>query len=250
MSRPGSTRVLIASNSRTYRLVLLDDQGANVLSRVTQIGIDGGLLDAAGIAARRRADPGRRGAGRPHRRFPCARGRAPGVVNSAAAPFKNLAFDREPAAADADHRLPYPQVMEFRGSSDGADDRFVMTTRLSSFRRWRRPAQYEGDLAAASIHRMIALVKHEIDGRDMFMLRELESAAETAGERLIAIQDESGVTTNYRTVRCRFEDAVNFMVTEGSTCVHHMAIGNMALVAAITTANRKAGGYPTLSRRD
>jgi spore coat protein A len=210
-------RVLNASNSRTYRLVLLDDRGANVLDRVRQIGTDGGLLDAPVsppadgliLAPAERADL--------IVDFRDLRGRRLVLVNAATAPFTGAAFDRAPGTADAEHRLPYPQVMQFRVSSEPADDTFVMPTRLSGFRRMNA-----SNLAATCVQRMVALVKHEVDGHDMFMLHELvASDAPIEGERLLAIQDESGVTTNYRTVAERFEDTVNFMVADGSTEVWH-----------------------------
>jgi spore coat protein A len=210
-------RVLNASNSRTYRLVLLDEQGASVLNRVTQIGTDGGLLDVPV------SPPGDGLVLAPAERadlivdFRGLRGQRLVMVNTAAAPFKGLAFDRQPGTADPDHRLPYPQVMELRVASEASDDRFVMPTRLSGYHR----LSTEG-LAAASVNRMVALVKHEVDGHDMFMLHELVPSSEsTSGEPLIAIQDESGVITSYRTVAERFEDTVNFMVIDGSTEVWH-----------------------------
>jgi FtsP/CotA-like multicopper oxidase with cupredoxin domain len=122
------------------------------------------------------------------------------LVNTAAAPFTGAGFDKEPGASDPEHRLPYPQVMQFRVGSE----------------------QSGSDLSAASVQRMVALVKHEVNEQDMFMLHELQpSSAPTTGEPLIAIEDESGVTTTYTTVAERFEDTVNFMIVDGSTEVWH-----------------------------
>lgn len=210
-------RVLNASNSRTYRLVLLDEHGTNLLDRVTQIGTDGGLLaepvrvpaDGLTLAAAERADL--------IVDFRRLGGRRVMVVNTAAAPFKGAAFDRAPGTPDEKQRIPYPQVMEFRVSPQWTDDPFTMPARLSGFRRTTA-----AEVPADSVHRMVALVKHEVDGRDMFMLHELlPSPAPAADEPLISIQDESGAVVNYRTVAKRFEDTVNFMVAEGSTEVWH-----------------------------
>jgi len=56
---------------------------------------------------------------------------------------------------------------------------------------------------------MVALLKHEVDGHDMFMLHELVPVdGANAGEALIEVQDENGVVTKYRTVAQRFEDTV------------------------------------------
>jgi spore coat protein A len=210
-------RVLNASNSRTYRLVLLDEHGTNVLDRVTQVGTDGGLLDAPvsppgdglvlGSAERADLIVDFRGLG----------GKRLTMVNAAAAPFKGTAFGRPPGTADEEHRVPFPQVMQFRVAPEPVDDPFVMPKRLSSFRRMNGDA-----LAAASVERMIALVKHEIDEHDVFMLHELlPTTVPAAGEPLIAVEDESGVVTHYRTVAQRFEDTVNFMIADGSTEVWH-----------------------------
>ena len=209
-------RVLNASNSRTYRLVLLDEHGTNLMDRVTQIGTDGGLQaapvsppgDGLILASAERAD-----LIVDFRRFS---GQRLLLVNTAAAPFKGAKFDHASGLPDPDYLVPYPQVMEFRVSSDRTDDPFVMPARLSSFRRLSAAD------TANSIHRMVGLVKHEIDGRDMFMLHELlPSPVPRPGEPLISIQDESGVVTNYRTAAERFEDTVNFIVAEGSTEVWH-----------------------------
>jgi spore coat protein A len=210
-------RVLNASNSRTYRLVLLGEQGMSVSDRISQIGTDGGLLDAPvslpadglTLAPAERADliVDFRGLG----------GQRLILINTAPAPFKGIPFNGTPGTADAVNRLPYPQVMEFRVSSEKSDDQSTLPARLSSFRRMRGE-----DIEATCVQRMVALVKHEVDGHDMFMLHELvPTLAPAAGESLIAIQDETGTTTNYLTVAMRFEDTVNFMIAEGSTEVWH-----------------------------
>jgi spore coat protein A len=208
-------RVLNASNSRTYRLVLLDEHGANLLDRVTQIGTDGGLLpepvrvpvDGLTLAAAERADV--------VVDFRRLGGRRVIVVNTAAAPFKGAPFDRPPGTPDEKQRIPYPQVMEFRVSTDRTDDPFSMPARLSGFRRTTA-------VPADSVHRMVALVKHEVDGRDMFMLHELlPSPTQAPDESIISIQDDSGAVVNYRTAAERFEDTVNFVVADGSTEVWH-----------------------------
>jgi spore coat protein A len=107
--------------------------------------------------------------------------------------------------------------MQFRVASERTNDPFRMPTRLSGFRRVK-----VDDLPSTCVQRMVALVKHEVDGHDMFMLHELVPAdAPNHSEPTIEVQDESGVVTNYRTVAKRFEDTVNFMVADGSTEVWH-----------------------------
>jgi spore coat protein A len=210
-------RVLNASNSRTYRLVLLDEHGTNLLDRVTQIGTDGGLLDAPvsppadglilGSAERADLIVDFRG----------LHGQRLTWVNTAAAPFKGAAFEHPPGTADAEHRVPFPQVMQFRVSPQPVNEPFVLPKRLSTFRRMSGE-----DVANASVQRMIALVKHEVDGHDMFMLHELlPSPAPIIGQPTISIEDESGTVTHYQTAAERFEDTVNFMIADGSTEVWH-----------------------------
>jgi FtsP/CotA-like multicopper oxidase with cupredoxin domain len=210
-------RIVNGSNSRTYRLVLLNERGENLKDHLTQIGADGGLLDVPVsppgdgliLAPAERADL--------IVDFRNFRGQRLVLVNTAISPFKGTAYNHESGTADAEHLLPYPQVMQFRVSSVQTDDPFRMPTRLSSFRRVRAD-----DLPSTCVQRMVALVKHEVDGHDMFMLHELiPSDAASAGDALIEVQDETGIVTKYRTVAQRFEDTVNFMVADGSTELWH-----------------------------
>lgn len=107
-------RLYNGSNSRTYRLHLIDDTGAGVADRVLVVGTEGGLLwqahrlgadDPVLLAPAERADL-----------LIDLRGLAGGhvyVVNSANAPFS---AQDAPAPADLttprpDARLPFPQVM-------------------------------------------------------------------------------------------------------------------------------------------
>jgi spore coat protein A len=183
------------------------------MDRVTQIGTDGGLLaspvalaaDGLTLGPAERADL--------IVDFRRLSGRRLVLMNTAPAPFKGASFDAVPGTAEPQHGIPYPQVMQFRVSPDSTDDPFTMPTRLSNFHRIT-----SADLPANCVHRMVALVKQEVAGRDMFTLHELLPApAASRRQTTIAIQDESGTTTNYRTAAERFEDTVNFIVSEGST---------------------------------
>ncbi len=206
-------RLLNGSNSRFYRLVLLDEQGNLALDKITQIGTDGGLLgrpvavpqDGLILAPAERADL--------IVDFRTLRGQRLTLVNTAGAPFDNSPATQPPGTPDLDNRLPHPEVMEFRVSSQPVDDPFVLSATLSSsYRRLehdRLPPNHQ--------HRLVALVEYP-DG--MLTLRELAEVQEgeaTAGEALIAMTDEQGKTMQYRTVAKQFEDTVNWFVAYGST---------------------------------
>ena len=206
-------RLLNGSNSRFYRLVLLDEQGKVALDRITQIGTDGGLLgqpvavppSGLILAPAERADL--------IVDFRALRGQRLILVNTAGAPFDNSPATQAPGVPDQDNRLPQPEVMEFRVSSQPVEDPFVLPETLSSsYRRFehdRLPPDHQ--------HRLVALVEFP-DG--MLTLRELAEVLEedaAAGEALIAIADEQGKTVQYRTVAKQFEDTVNWFVAYGST---------------------------------
>jgi FtsP/CotA-like multicopper oxidase with cupredoxin domain len=206
-------RLLNGSNSRFYRLVLLDEQGKVALDKITQIGTDGGLLgrpvavpqDGLILAPAERADLIVDFRARPGQRLR--------LVNTAGAPFDNSPATQPPGMPDLDNRLPHPEVMEFRVSSQPVGDPFVLPATLSSsYRRLkhdRLPPDHQ--------HRLVALVEYP-DG--MLTLREQAEVQEgeaTAGEALIAITDEQGKTVQYRTVAKQFEDTVNWFVAYGST---------------------------------
>ncbi len=206
-------RLLNGSNSRFYRLVLLDEQGKPALDKITQIGTDGGLLgqpvavpqDGLLLAPAERADLIVDFRARPGQRLT--------LVNTAGAPFDNSPATRTPGIPDPDNRLPHPEVMEFRVSPQQVDDPFVLPATLStSYHRLehdRLPPDHQ--------HRLVALVEYP-DG--MLTLRELAEVLEgdaAAGEALIVIADEQGKTVQYRTVARQFEDTVNWFVVYGST---------------------------------
>jgi FtsP/CotA-like multicopper oxidase with cupredoxin domain len=206
-------RLLNGSNSRFYRLVLLDEQGKPALDRITQIGTDGGLLarpvavpqDGLLLAPAERADLIVDFRARPGQRLT--------LVNTAGAPFDNNPATRAPGIPDPDNRLPHPEVMEFRVSPQPVDDPFVLPATLStSYRRLehdRLPPDHQ--------HRLVALVEYPAG---MLTLRELAAVLEgdaAAGEALIVIADEQGKTVRYRTIARQFEDTVNWFVAYGST---------------------------------
>ena len=206
-------RLLNGSNARIYRLVLLDESGTPAHEKIKQIGTDGGLLgqpvdiprDGLLLSPAERADL--------IVDFRALRGQRLTLVNTAGAPFDNSPATQPPGMPDPGNRLPHPEVMEFRVSSQPVDDPFVLPTTLSpSYRRLehdRLPPDHQ--------HRVVAMVEYP-DGMLTFReLAEVPDGDAAAGEVLIATADEQGKTVRYRTIARQFEDTVNWFVAYGST---------------------------------
>ncbi len=193
-------RLLNGSNARIYRLVLLDESGTPVHEQIKQIGTDGGLLAPA-----ERADL--------IVDFRALRGQRLTLVNTAGAPFDNSPATQPAGMPDLENRLPHPEVMEFRVSSQPVDDPFVLPTTLSSSYH-----RLEHDhLPPAHQHRVVAMVEYP-DGMLTFReLAEVQDGDAVSGEALMAIADEQGKTGRYRTIARQFEDTVNWFVAYGST---------------------------------
>src|SRR5437762_7135915 len=213
-------RLLNGSNSRFYRLVLLDEQGKVALDKISQIGTDGGLLgrpvavpqDGLILAPAERADL--------IVDFRALRGQRLTLVNTAGAPFDNSPATQPPGIPDLDNRLPHPEVMEFRVSSQPVDDPFILPATLSSSYR-----RLEHDRLLPSLpvpqtgfqHRVVAMVEYPDGMLTFHELAEVADGDAAAGEALMVIADEQGKTVRYRTVAKQFEDTVNWFVAYGST---------------------------------
>jgi len=206
-------RLLNGSNARIYRLVLLDESGSPVHEKIKQIGTDGGLLgqpvdiprDGLLLAPAERADL--------IVDFRVLRGQRLTLVNTAGAPFDNSPATQPPGTPDPENRLPHPEVMEFRVSSQPVDDPFVLPATLSSSYR-----RLEHDrLPLAHQHRVVAMVEYPDGMLTFHELAEVPDGDAAAGEALMAIADEQGKTVQYRTIARQFEDTVNWFVAYGST---------------------------------
>jgi len=206
-------RLLNGSNARIYRLVLLDESGTPVHELIKQIGTDGGLLgqpveiprDGLLLAPAERADL--------IVDFRALQGQRLILVNTAGAPFDNSPATQPPGTPDPENRLPHPEVMEFRVSSQPVDDPFVLPTSLSSSYR-----RLEHDrLPPAHQHRVVAMVEYPDGMLTFHELAEVPDGVAAAGEELITIADEQGKTRRYRTIARHFEDTVNWFVAYGST---------------------------------
>jgi spore coat protein A len=181
-------RLLNGSNARIYRLVLLDESGIPVHEQIKQIGTDGGLLgqpvdipqnglllapaERADLIVDFRAMPGQRLT----------------LVNTAGAPFDNSPATQPPGTPDPENRLPHPEVMEFRVSSQPVDDPFVLPATLSS--SYRRLVHDQ--LPPAQQHRVVAMVEYPDGMLTFHELAEVPDGDTAAGEALMAIGDEQG----------------------------------------------------------
>src|SRR5207245_3311750 len=206
-------RLLNGSNARIYRLVRLDESCTHVHEKIKQIGTDGGLLgqpvdiprDGLVLAPAERADL--------IVDFRTLRGQRLTLVNTAGAPFDNSPATQPPGTPDPDNRLPHPEVMEFRVSSQPVDDPFVLPAALSSSYR-----RLEHDrLPPVHQHRVVAMVEYPAGMLTFHELAEVPDGDAAAGEALMVIADEQGKTVRYRTIARQFEDTVNWFVAYGST---------------------------------
>lgn len=206
-------RLLNGSNARIYRLMLLNESGTAVHEHIKQIGTDGGLLgqpvdiprDGLVLAPAERADL--------IVDFRAVRGQRLTLVNTAGAPFDNSPATQSPGMPDPENRLPHPEVMEFRVSSQSVNDPFFLPTTLS--RSYRR---LESDrLPPAHQRRVVAMVEYP---KGMLIFQELAEVPDkdaAVGAALMVIEDERGKTRRYRTIARQFEDRVNWFVAYGST---------------------------------
>jgi spore coat protein A len=103
--------------------------------------------------------------------------------------------------------------MEFRVSSQPADDPFTLPVELSpAYRRIEH-----GRLPSGHPHRVVAMVEYP-DGMLTFReLAEVPDGDAGSSEALIAITDEQRRTRRYRTIAKQFEDTVNWFVAYGAT---------------------------------
>ena len=212
-ARPYRLRLLNGSNSRVYRLVLLDENNNPVNDAIQQIGTDGGLLaqpisftanEGLVIAPAERVDlliDFSRFCGK-HVRF----------VNTAGAPFHAPDFIIvTPGQADLNLRVPFPNVMEFRVDNQNTNKSFAnlnLPNPLSDFTRLSHTT-------AHSEHRWAALVEDTTN--HMLTLRELVPVDAAYAGPVVEINDGAKATARFRVAARHFEDMVNFFVTAGTT---------------------------------
>jgi FtsP/CotA-like multicopper oxidase with cupredoxin domain len=218
-------RMLNASVTRTYRLVLLDqnDQPASP-TIIQQIGTDQGLLpkplplpeQGLVLAPAERADVliDFRGLG----------GQSLRLVSTAGQPFNDLPLPSgiKPGQPNRKELLPEPDVMQFRVSHGPVTDPFTLPTTVSrSFVRFSHdtlPKNHE--------HRLVVLTQNTtLNKMKMFPfeLWEMKDVTGkhpvrpgTAEDSIIQIQGPDGKLKTYQRQSRVFLDTVNFMIELGT----------------------------------
>jgi spore coat protein A len=209
-------RVLNASNTRTYRLHLVDEQGQRVPDAVWQIGTDSGLLGApiplpdGGLALMpaERADLlidfSRLGAHRLR------------LVSSATEPYAGvpLPAGTSPAQPDPAHLLPEPDIMQFRVADEPPQDRFQLPTRLSpSYVRLTH------DTLPPHMHRLLLLAPNPKNVFELWEMEQVEpamapAAGGTAIDGIVQLQGADGQLVTYRRLSRTLDDTLNWHVRQ------------------------------------
>lgn len=197
-------RVLNASNSRFYRLNLIDDGGAVHNDAIRVIGTDGGLLPApapmpAGglvLAPSERADI---------------------LVDFSRFAGENLRL------ADTGAQGIQPDVMQFRVESRTRNDRFTLPEKLSkSYVRLRHGTTVPED----HDHVFVALVPPGTAGDGHPQLWELAEVTDTTvpdGEGVIQLTDPpTGNVRTFRMVANLFDDEMTFFLKHGRWVVWNL----------------------------
>jgi len=228
-------RVLNASNARVYRLLLVDEHGQPRHDAIRQIGTDGGLLGTPVtlpdggllLAPAERADL--------LVDFAALAGQHLELVNTAWAPFHNdpatPGLDPRQPDPNPDHRLPYPQVMQFRVGRqhhdrpvhDGDDGQRWPARLAGSYTRLTHDA-----LPPDHQHRLVALVERPLTGNTTILqLWEIDDgttvpapthagdgqANAAAQDGIVDIGDEQGTITRHRRLSAGYLDTLNWRVT-------------------------------------
>ncbi|MDA2814992.1 multicopper oxidase domain-containing protein [Nocardiopsis sp. RSe5-2] len=200
-------RLLNASNARTYRFSLIDeDTGEDVGRAIRQIGTEGGLMarparvrDPLEVAPAERADL--------LMDLSRLRGRTLRLVN--------VPRGAEPGEADPDGGIPFPQVMQIRVGEERVEDGFVLPPVLSSFRRITH------DNAPEHGHRLIVLTPPGTVGGgghpEMWEMVETDPAeVQVPSDGVIQVLREGEEEPRtYRRVSRAFDDALGFIVELG-----------------------------------
>jgi o-aminophenol oxidase len=207
-------RLLNGSNARTYRLALTRDGGPDH-GRITQIGSEGGLLQAPVslpdqglvLASAERADL-------LVDFSDLAAGTELTLWNTAAAPFDGSVADPGIAGRpDLEGLLPYPEVLRIRVRAGRRPRPRLPQTLASDFRRTTRE-----ELTGAVV-RAIALVEQEArlpKRPPMLTMRELVLDPEADEPAITLVEPRASgeeQVTRWRTVATRFEDTTTFFPT-------------------------------------
>ncbi|HSZ28538.1 MAG TPA: multicopper oxidase domain-containing protein [Pseudonocardiaceae bacterium] len=208
-------RLLNASLTRSYRLVLLDQDDLPAPDAIRQIGTDSGLLptplrlpeQGLVLAPAERADL--------LIDFRDLGGQSLRLVSTAGQPFNGepLPSGVKPGEPNPAILLPEPDVMQFRVSDDPVTDPFTLpTTVSSSFVRLSHHTLPEHE------HRLLVLTQNPKSLRfELWEMKELLPseplpAPGTVVDGIIQIIGADGTTKTYQRKSRLFEDTVNWFV--------------------------------------
>ncbi|ASO19805.1 Phenoxazinone synthase [Actinoalloteichus hoggarensis] len=188
-------RVLNASNARTYRLRLQDEEGAPITGVVWQIGTDSGLLPE------------------PVEIPPEGLIMAPAERADLLVDFRSL-WGRTVRLHNTNGTPVHPEVMEFRVGTRRAVDRFRLPVTISpSYERLPGPH-------IAARERMLILANGPSGHGELWEMRRLDPAHDripefdgvTVHDGYVQIQGRDGEVVTYRRLCRVFEDTVNWFV--------------------------------------
>jgi FtsP/CotA-like multicopper oxidase with cupredoxin domain len=195
-------RVLNTSNTRSYRLDLIDEHGSAQRDAIRQIGTDGGLLPgptplpAAGLIV------------------------APSERADLLIDFSRFRGQRLRLTNTAPDAAPEPDIMEFRVSNREAHDHFVLPKQISkSYYR----VEHGTTLPADHEHKWVALIPPGTSGDahpQMWELAEITDPAQiptpapgqTAVDGIIQIKDAAGTVRTFQRVARDFDDTTTFFI--------------------------------------
>jgi hypothetical protein len=107
--------------------------------------------------------------------------------------YDSVRMEFHPGTPDPENRLPHPEVMEFRVSSQPVDDPFILPATLSS--SYRRLAHDR--LPPAHQHWVVAMVEYPDGMLTFHELARVPDGEAAAGEALLTIADEQGKTVRW-----------------------------------------------------
>jgi o-aminophenol oxidase len=190
-------RLLNASNQRTYRLALQDENGTPVPGALQQIGTDGGLLpapvalDAVTLAPAERADV--------LVDFSAFRGRSLVLANTLTPVIPGIPT------------TPDPDVMRFQVRDARMNDRFWLPDTIStSFVRLTHDA-----LPADHAHRWIVLTLLDHAHPEIWEMEEIDQPpANLPVDGIVQVRLSDGTLKTLQRVSRTFRDKANFYVTQ------------------------------------
>ncbi|TMR04774.1 phenoxazinone synthase [Nonomuraea turkmeniaca] len=197
-------RLLNMSNSRVYRLVMLDEQNQVVPGALKLIGTDQGLLGApAAVTGPLVLSPAER---------------ADVLVDFGALAGKTLKLvDTRPGITpgqpDLSNNINEPDVMQFRVAGKPEGDRFTLPATVSpTFKRLTHE-----DIPADHHHRWIVLTRPGAPAEaEQWEMEEVDPATvQIPGDGIIQIETADGQVKTLKRISMSFQDRANFIIERG-----------------------------------